>query len=464
MQPNGCQVSRKERWHSMYSTVMKQGVYSRVDPRLYINMKKEEPPEPPDPYAVSAAQTDMNKQTAGYEQKINMIDQYTPTGSLVYSKNANDPERWTSTSSLTPEAQKAHDLQQQVTSALSGVALKTTGQLKDALGKPLDFGKSNVTGDLKLKPFNANGLPKGPQTLDLSSLGEMPQGLDYSSLGNLPNAPQSGDVPQWDEAARQKAEDAMYGLQTSKMDPFYERDRIDMENRLINSGLQKGTPGYDQQVEQWTRSRDEAYQNARKTSIAGSTDFGTASYGASLAGNKEKWSQMLQQVAAELGIRNVGEGELEKVLASQMGIRQQGMSELSSKAATEGAYADRVFGQAATGANISQSQAQAQAAETLRARQQKISEDTYTRNLPINEIATLMGTGQIAMPSFNAPPAVNVANTDLSGNVYNSADLAMQAYKAQQEAKSSALGGLAGMAGTMLGGPLGGALGSSLFG
>lgn len=418
--------------------------------------KSTDAPEPPDPYAVSAAQTAANKETAGYTQKINMIDQYTPTGSLVYGQNPNDPERWTSTVALSPEAQKAYDLQQQVGTALSGVALQTTDQLKDALGKPLDLsGAPQVSGNLNLKPFDPSKMPKGPSTLNLSSLGQMPEGLDYSGLGDLPNAPQSGDVPQWDEVARQRAEDAMYGLQTSKMDPFYEKDRIDMENRLINSGMAKGTPGYDQAVEQWTRSRDAAYQNARSSSIAGSTDFGTASYGASLAGNKEKWDQLMEQLSAQLGIRTTGAGELEKTLASILGIRQQGFGEQVAKTGVEADYANRVFGQAATGANIQQSQAQAQEAAALRARQQAIAEETYARNLPINEIASLLGTGQIAMPSFNAPPAVNTANTDISGNVYNSAGLAQDAWEQQQQARASILGGLFGMGGSALGGFLG---------
>lgn len=408
--------------------------------------KGSDPPTPPDPYATANAQAQLNKDTAGYNQKINMVDQFTPAGSLVYNQNPTDPERWTSTVTLSPEQQKAWDLQQQVGSSLSQTALDATSQIQKSLGTPLDFSKApKMPSTLNLKSFDAAGLPKGPATLDLSSLGAMPEGLDYSSLGALPNAPNVGAMPTWNEDARKQAEDALYGLHTARLDPQYQLERQNLENQLINKGMQVGTPQYNLALEEFERNKQLAYDQARKEAISGAVDYGTGMYNTELEG----WKTAL---ASALGIRATGAGELEKTLASLMGIRSQGMEELLGKAGVEEDYANRALQTATTGANVNLAQEQAKAAQAAAARQQAITEQTYLRNLPLNEVSTLLGTGQISMPSFGPPPTTNVANTDLGGMVYNSAKLAQDQWAQQQAQKNAILGGLFGLGGSALSG------------
>lgn len=422
--------------------------------------KDVEFPKPPDPAATAQAQAQYNKETAMLQQKLNMVDQVTPTGSLTYTQNANDPERWTSTATLTPEAQAAWDKQQAVQNALSGTALDMTNQISSTLGTPVDFKSApKMPTTLNLKSYDPNSLPNGPQTLDLASLGEMPQGLDYSTLGVLPNAPTNagGDTPVFNEQARQRAEDALYGLNTARLDPQYALERKDLENRLINSGAAMGTPLYEAQMAEFDRKKASAYQEARNNSIAGAVDYGSKMFGNELEGYKTA-------LASALGIRQVGSSEMEKALASEMGIRGQGLSEMLAKAGIESDYAKQALAKALSGAQMNLAQEQAKAAQANAAHQQYISEEAYKRNLPLNEIGALLGTGQVSMPSFAPPPATSVANTDFMGATYNSANLAMDAYKQQQQANSSALGGLLSMGGMILGGPLGGALGGMLGG
>ena len=44
------------------------------------------PPPPPDPAKTAAAQAAANKETAIAQAKLNMIDEYTPYGSSLYTK------------------------------------------------------------------------------------------------------------------------------------------------------------------------------------------------------------------------------------------------------------------------------------------------------------------------------------------------------------------------------------------
>lgn len=383
-------------------------------------------PEIPDPYATAAAQSQMNQDTAQFGQKINLIDQYTPTGSMTYTQHPTDPDRWVSNAQLTPEAQRAYDLQQQVGTDLSRTALNATNQIQQNLGTPLDFsGMPDVNTSLNLAKFIPYHLQAGPQSLDLSSLGSLPEGLDFASLGQL---------PQFDDDARQRAEDALYSLHSSRLDPQFERDRVALETRLANSGLQVGTEGYNDAMNRFGQEREQAYRSARDTSIAGGVGYGSQLFGTQLAGRQQ------------------GVDELTRALMSQLGIRGQGFSELSAKHQAEGDAADRLNRNLLAGLDTEMRRAQAEQAAGMSARQQGINEATYLRNLPLNEVASLLGTGQINMPQFNAPPGVSVANTDLGGMVYNSAGLAQQQYQQQMAQQNALMGGLFGLGGAALGG------------
>jgi hypothetical protein len=78
-------------------------------------------------------------------------------------------------------------------------------------------------------------------------------------------------------------------------------------------------------------------------------------------------------------------------------------------------------------------------------RQRSLQEMLALRNQPINEISALQSGGQVSLPNapgFNAP---QVANTDVSGNVYNSAALQNQQYQQQMQQQNAQMGGLFGL-------------------
>lgn len=84
------------------------------------------------------------------------------------------------------------------------------------------------------------------------------------------------------------------------------------------------------------------------------------------------------------------------------------------------------------------------------ARQQGISEDSYLRNLPLNEIAALMGTGgTVNNPNFQPVAQVGVAAPDYQGAVMNNYNAQMNMYNQRQAARSSALGSVFGALGSV---------------
>ncbi|WP_141339699.1 tail fiber domain-containing protein [Bradyrhizobium sp. USDA 3458] len=84
------------------------------------------------------------------------------------------------------------------------------------------------------------------------------------------------------------------------------------------------------------------------------------------------------------------------------------------------------------------------------ARNRAMQEQLQLRNQPINEISALMSGGQVSMPQATQYNAPQVANTDVTGAVYNSAALNNQNYQAQLQQNNAALGGLFGLGSTAL--------------
>jgi hypothetical protein len=87
---------------------------------------------------------------------------------------------------------------------------------------------------------------------------------------------------------------------------------------------------------------------------------------------------------------------------------------------------------------------------TNNARQQEINEATYLRNLPLNDIAALMGTsGGVQQPQFTPFAQSGVAAPDYMGAAYNSANMDQQQYYYQQQQQAAAYGSIFGLAGTI---------------
>src|SRR5207245_1466002 len=83
------------------------------------------------------------------------------------------------------------------------------------------------------------------------------------------------------------------------------------------------------------------------------------------------------------------------------------------------------------------------------ARQEQIQESTYLRNLPLNDIAALLGTGGgVQNPSFNPFAQVGVAAPDYMGQVNNTFNAQQNQYNQAQANRSQMLGSIFGLAGT----------------
>jgi hypothetical protein len=463
-------------------------------------MKSAKAPTPPDPVATAAAQTQSNKDTAGYTQALNLIDQNTPLGSLTYNNIGSDPTtgapHYEADVSLSPTGQRSFDLQQAVGESLNNLALKGTSQVSDAFGKSLDYGSlpglksldlSSLTGrgsyDLSgapaLKNYDTSGLPQMPGGLDFSGLKDLPNGLDTTGLPELAQFDTSklGDAPVANDHTRQLAADALYGQATSRLDPQYADSQKQLETQLINKGIAQGSDAWNHALESFNRSKNDAYDSARRNSISDAVGYETGQFNLenTAYGNRRDTEQMRftdqnsarsqgvgerqQQVATALGLRQQGVNERQQQIATALGLRQQGSNEMQQAVADALAGRQQYSTENLTAAQLADQQRQQQLAEQqasssqdLRLRQQGVTEADYLRELPINEVSSLLHGGEVSMPNFNNTPQTNMAPTDVAGITQNSFNDQFQVYKSQMDANNALIGAVFGAAGSAAGG------------
>ena len=105
------------------------------------------------------------------------------------------------------------------------------------------------------------------------------------------------------------------------------------------------------------------------------------------------------------------------------------------------------FGNQQRAQQFNEAAAQAQLANV--GRQQDIQERSFLRNIPLNDVAALMGTGQINIPQFGAIPQTGINAPDYQGAVAQQYAGQVNAYNAQQQASASRSAGTMGMLGSL---------------
>lgn len=126
-------------------------------------MGKKSGPKVPDPVAVSAAQTQSNKDTAAYNAALNRVSQSSPFGSVSWAQNGTDPTTgaaiWNQTTTLSPEMQALHDSQ---VGSQQGISDAITGAIGRLPGQAFDPSGINV-GDIRQRSFDSQMALMAPQ-------------------------------------------------------------------------------------------------------------------------------------------------------------------------------------------------------------------------------------------------------------------------------------------------------------
>lgn len=266
------------------------------------------------------------------------VNEFTPYGTKNWTDLGND--NWTSSETLSPNEQKLYDAntQQQLRDFETNKALNPgqTAVAKGSLEQALrDQALSKEEAPYKrLALYDAYMTDRSKQQANLSQLGKAKGflgdiGKDWASqsgsMSDYANYLKTGandrldmtglgGIIASDPKERKRIEDAMYAKSTSRLDPQFAEDQRKLGLKLVQSGFDPTSQAYSSAMEQFGRTRNDAYSGARNDAV----EFG----------GTEAQRQLQMQIEA----RKNALGERQAGVSSIRDSRNQRLGELSSKA------------------------------------------------------------------------------------------------------------------------------------
>lgn len=437
--------------------------------------KKSGPSAPaaPDPAATAQAQAQYNQQAAITQADLNRINQYTPQGSITYQQTgttANGNPQYSQTMTYSPEQQALYDQQNGIAQALGGLAQNNIGRVADTQAQNFNFdGMTPMVGSVPgagdVSQFNGSmpgvnrnvNAPNTQYTFD--SGGNIVRGF-----GNTADDIQRSVGPNDFSADGRRVADAVYGQATSRLDPQFSQMQDDMTARLANQGIAVGSDAYKRDQGNFDRARTDAYGDANFRAIQAGGAEQSRLFGLDMAqgqfanqasgqifGQNQGAAQFGNQAQAQQYAQNQGQGQFYNQAQDQTFTQGLGNAELYNNAGQMSLSQQlAALGFNNQAGNQAFNQQLADANLTNQTRQQQIGEATYLRNLPLNDIAALLGTGGgVQQPTFNPFAQVGVAAPDYMGGVWNNYNANMNQYNQAQANRSQMLGSIFGGIGSV---------------
>lgn len=201
-------------------------------------MDSPSPPPAPDPYATAQAQGTANIESARVNTRLNRPNQVTPWGSLTWQDLGDD--RWQSNVNVSPTAQRVIDAGIDTSWGLNNSTKNALGRVDSTMQQPLDFSAPGLVAD------------------------------------------------------RGKVADAMYSSYTRRLDPQFDNQEEALRSRLVNSGFAAGSKAYQDEYDNFTRGRNDAYGQARTAAELASTTEAERQQSSMLRGR----NQILNELAS----------------------------------------------------------------------------------------------------------------------------------------------------------------------
>jgi len=302
----------------------------------------------PDTVGAAREQGRQARWLAREETLANRPNQVNPWGSTTWTRTPVNPYG----SSPAAATQSAGD-GSPVARALGGrVTEASTDALETAFGNPYagsaaTIGQlpssywdnyNSVNGNLPMYEWTQTETLNPELQASLDAQFEQQRGRSELAASMLPQLQQDMGTPMdWDQYGdpisfdpteqRQAAEDAAYQRQVNRLDPQYQQQAEALEVNLRNKGLRPGDQAYDAAMQNFGRTRNDAYEQAR----LGSTAEGRQEVATGLNMNERANQLRSQQIQEDLYKRGY---TLEQINALMAGQEIEGSSPSSSDRAT----------------------------------------------------------------------------------------------------------------------------------
>jgi len=430
------------------------------------------PPDAPDPVATANAQGAANLEAAKLTASLNRADQINPYGQQMWTVDPNNPEHWTSTTTLAPEQQALLDQQTSIATGLGDAQQSALGRVQSTFGQGLDtsgmtqrLGVGDALSQAGQNLYNPEGLTSRTEGMADMTAGLAGQAGDNFSqqlntampgVSRLSPTPQyrglGGSAPDSDADYRSQIQNALYSQQQSRLDPRFQQAESDQTAALAAQGITQGSNAYNREVQNLGMAKNDAYQSAMNQAISGGEAAINAQYGRDLSGRQQDLTQRTNDYQSMLSGRGQELGALNQYFGQEMAGRSQGLNEYNAAAGNafqgqqglqNAAQYSLGYGQALPaiagqymGLNESQRQAQ-------------LAEGVQLRGQDINELNALRTGAQVTNPQFGATNSgATVGAAPIAQSIYNG-------YNSEMGSYNSAMGGLASLGGAAMGAPTG---------
>lgn len=367
-------------------------------------------PTPPDPVATAKAQTETNNQTAAYNAKLNRIDTTTPYGSQTYNyvppaktigadgtstSDPSDPGKWSQTIALSPEQQKLYNTETGVSQSAYDLAASQFPRVQNTLDSNFNFtGPSMVSGLNVADPAKSGSIATG-----YDSGGAVQKGLDFSGAPSLVSGDNLRDFGT-------QVSGSIYDQAKRNLDPRFQQEETKVGNDLVNRGIAVGSPAFTTAMSNYRQSRDNAYADAQDRATQGGVSAANTLFGQGLAARQ----QSIGETTSAGQFKNAAQQLAESEAATRAGFQNTAQAQQYGENQTDWAQQLALAQQNAGLQNAAHGTA--------------YNEQIQQREMPLQEIAGLLGTGpgvQSLTPQGTPNVATNPANiADLVGGNYSS--------------------------------------------
>lgn len=158
--------------------------------------------------------------------------------------------------------------------------------------------------------------------------------------------------------------DAVYNEQKRHLDPQFQAQEADFRQRMVNQGIQEGTPAFDKAYANFERSRNDAYSSARNQSLAQALGAQGQFFGQNLANSQMGLQASMANAANSLqaqgmnmqdrqfgaGLNQSGQLANAQMILQAMGMGQQDR-QFGANLGMQGQLANAGFNMQAQGMN-----------------------------------------------------------------------------------------------------------------
>lgn len=400
-------------------------------------------PKQPDPVqsmltanAMSNQQAQANQQAAQQTQKMNMVNQSTPYGSLTYTADPNAPGGYVANQTLSAPLQNILNSNENLTQGISNTA-----------NSFLNNNASNLSAQSPQYHAQALNLQNVDPNLKLNNVSG-----DLSLQNVNPNLQLQNNNSQLDLGYDANAQ-RLANLNKSTLDPYWNQQQNDFDQTMANRGVVPGSIQYDNAYRDFQTAKSNAYNQANLNAYNTVANNAATQFNA----NNNVLNQNNQNAVTQFGANNAAIGQNNQNAQNVYGAQFNAANQNNSNALNQ-------FNANNTAVNQNNTNSLNQQNANI----QNFGAGLQAYNNPFNTLASLNGQTSVSQPiqsiGLSQTPTASVQAPDVMGAYQNAYGNQQNAYNNSLANNSAMMGGLFGLGGSIAGGMAGGPLGAALGG